>query len=138
MELFIQGLAAGFRYDLTTAAHILVPQVENAVRVLLLGSGTIPSTLTDDMVQQEWGLGRMLDQDVLGDILGKDAVHAFKRLLVVQGGPNLRNRLAHGMLEPNELKTSPVLYLWWLVLKLSLYGTDAFESYVASMDAANK
>ena len=87
-----------------------MPQVENAMRALLLGSGAIPSTLTDDMMQEEWGLGRMLDQDILGDVLGKDAVHGLRRLLVVQGGPNLRNRLAHGMLEPNELKTSPVLY----------------------------
>ena len=134
MNLFVQGLAAGFRSDFITVAHVLMPQVENAVRDLLLAAGIIPTLLTPEMVQQEWGLGRMLDQEALGEALGADFVHAFKRLLVVQGGPNLRNRLAHGMLDEGEMKTSPVLYFWWLVLKLCLHGTDAFESYVALPD----
>ena len=134
MDVFVQGLAAGFRWDLMTAAHLLMPQIEHAIRQLLVSEGIIPTSLTADMLQQEWGLGRMLDHSALNDVIGADMVQALRRLLVVPGGPNLRNRLAHGMLEPREMKTSPVLYFWWLVLKLSLCGTAALGAHVVSND----
>jgi len=39
-------------------------------------------------------------------------------LLVEHYGSNLRNLMAHGLLNHDAFYSRPIVYLWWLVLRL--------------------
>ncbi len=41
-------------------------------------------------------------------------------LLVERFGTNLRNKMSHGLMSQGEFSSFPVLYLWWLVLRICL------------------
>jgi len=58
--LFAMGIAAGFRRDMVTAMHLLVPQLEHALRVLLRDAGVITTSIDQDGIQSDWSLGRVL------------------------------------------------------------------------------
>jgi hypothetical protein len=52
------------------------------------------------------------------DIFGAGMVMEMKAMLVVQGGPNLRNDVAHGLLDDNSAWSYSALYMWWFCLRL--------------------
>lgn len=64
----------------------------------------------------------MLYEPSVNDLFGEDVVFEMRGLLVEQGSSNLRNRLAHGMLEYGELVGDAAVFVWWLILRLSVLG----------------
>ena len=121
-EFFARGLQAGFGGDFATAAHLLVPQVENSVRYILEQRGVITSGLDDEGIQDERDLNRTLRlpefAEPLKEVLGEDLLFDLRGLLIERYGSNLRNDLAHGLLDYYALFTPPCVYLWWLTLRL--------------------
>ena len=128
--LFALGIAAGFSRDFVTAMHLLVPQLEHALRVLLRDAGTITASIDQDGIQSEWPLGRLLSHEVIRPVLPDTLAFELRSLLIYKGSSNIRNRLCHGLLEPDEFGTANVVYIWWLLLKVSLHGTPGFSSWV--------
>lgn len=124
--LYAQGLISGLHGDFVAAAHILVPQVENSIRFLLKRRGLLTSRL-ENAVQEERDLNTLLLQspfsDAVKDIFRQDITFDLQGLLVERFGANLRNRLAHGLLEDADFTTQrpSAIYFWWLVLRLSLW-----------------
>lgn len=129
--LFADGLFAGFTGDLPKAAHLLIPQLEHAVRVLLHRSGVRVSTFDKYGLQNELNLNNLLYEPKLVEILGDDAVFALQGLLVEKFGSNLRNRLAHGLMGSGEFYTYPVLYLWWFTFRLCMLPRIALANEAA-------
>jgi hypothetical protein len=121
-EFFARGLQAGFRGDFAAAVHLLVPQVENSVRYLLEQSDVITSGLDDDGIQDERDLNRTLRLPEfvgpLEGVLGEDVVCDLRGLLVERYGSNLRNDMAHGLLDYDAFYSGPAIYFWWLTLRL--------------------
>ena len=121
-EFFARGLQAGFGGDFATAAHLLVPQVENSVRYILEQRGVITSGLDDEGIQDERDLNRTLRlpefAEPLKEVLGEDLLFDLRGLLIERYGSNLRNDLAHGLLDYYAFFTPPCIYLWWLTLRL--------------------
>jgi hypothetical protein len=52
-EFFVRGLTAGFRGDLLLSHHLLIPQIENALRWVLHELGTIPRAIDDVGIEEE-------------------------------------------------------------------------------------
>jgi hypothetical protein len=85
-----------------TAVHLLIPQIENALRVLLEKAG-------GSVLKPARGGGfnlKVLD-DLLRDplfvqVFGEDIVFYFHALLVDPRGWNLRNRVCHGHCDASE------------------------------------
>jgi hypothetical protein len=117
-EIFLHGLYAGLTGDLLTAGHFLIPQVENSIRYVLSQQGVITSGLDSQGVQEEYGLETLLKMPETQAIFGEDLVFDLRGLLIERYGTNLRNRLAHGLMDSAEIVSLSVLYLWWLVLRL--------------------
>ena len=69
-------------------------------------------------VESEKSLNALLDMAETEDIFGAGMVMEMKAMLVVQGGPNLRNDLAHGLLNDNSAWSYSALYMWWFCLRL--------------------
>ena len=129
-ELFALGFAAGFRRDLLTATHLLVPQLEHALRVLLRDAGVITASIDQDGIQSDWPLGRLLSAPEIRTVLPETLVFELRTLLVYKGSSNIRNMLCHGLMAPDEFATANVFYLWWLLLKIALHGTPGFQVWI--------
>lgn len=117
-----RGLVAGFHADLTTALHLLLPQFEHSIRLLLDREGLRTSTLDDEGVQREMGLNRLLFvyEEELEEIFSQDVVFALQGLLVEKFGGDFRNKVAHGLGGAGDYNTGPAMYLWWLIFRLCL------------------
>ena len=109
--IFAKGLYYGLIGDFFLCAHTLLPQVENSLRYLLNQRGIITSSYSDEGIQEDWDLGRLLyDVPELKVILGEDIVFDLQTLLVSRFGDNLRNNAAHGKLAYNQLFSEAVIY----------------------------
>jgi len=129
-ELFYQAFEAGFQWDFSTALHILIPQVENALRHVLEQQGVTPVNMDSDGVEEVWGVERILNHPIMLEKLGDKFVFELKSLLVERLGPNLRNLFAHGALPPDVFKTETSVYLWWVIICLAAYPTSGMHAFL--------
>jgi hypothetical protein len=70
--VFAKALLHGFEDDFASFVTMLVPQVENSLRHLLVLGGVHPYKQDADGVQDAWNLNRIMDDAVLEQILGPD------------------------------------------------------------------
>ena len=125
--LWARGLYHGFESDFAAAIHLLVPQVEHVVRVLLKQEHEKTTTLDSTGIVTENGLGTLLENPKAKDVLGKDLHFELKALLTDPVGPNFRNDIAHGLVQDDEAMSLYSVYIWWLCLRL-LVNTIPWES----------
>jgi hypothetical protein len=116
--MFARGLLYGFEDDFSSAAAVLVPQVEHALRTLLVHAGELPYKQDAAGVQDFWDLNRVLHHATLEAVLGSDQVFDLRSLLVSRFGANLRNNVAHGLVSFETLKGDFSIYLWWRTMAL--------------------
>lgn len=53
-------------------------------------------------------------------VFGKDLAFELKSLLCDPFGPNLRNEVAHGLVDENTCHSPYAIYAWWLALRLTI------------------
>jgi hypothetical protein len=116
--LYAEAFYAGFSGDMPKAIHILVHQVEHSIRELLRQNGVMVTALNDEGIQMERNLNTLLGQAELVDLLGPDMVFALRSLLVEKFGPNLRNEVAHGLMDYRDFLSDACHYFWWLCFRL--------------------
>jgi hypothetical protein len=119
-RLFGMALFAGYDYDFVTALHFLVPQIEHMVRFHLKSAGVKTTTLDGKGIETENGLSTLMDLPECETIFGEDLTFEIQALFCDAFGPNLRNELAHGLLDDKDCQTACAVYAWWLGLKLVL------------------
>lgn len=115
-----KALFAGYERDFVTALHLLIPQVEHLVRVHLKQAGAKTTNIDLDGIQNENGMSTLMDLPEAEQVFGRDLVFEFKSLFCDAFGPNLRNELAHGLLDEDDCHSPYAIYAWWLVLRLTL------------------
>jgi hypothetical protein len=103
---------------LIEAAHILVNQLESAIRHVLGMNGVITSKLSPEGLQENLNLNELLWLPEMEAVFGEDLRFDLQGLLVERFGCNLRNRIAHGLMADAEFFSPSVVYLWWLTLRL--------------------
>jgi hypothetical protein len=116
---FARGLLFGFNRDFVSACLYLVPQIENSIRnIMELYGIVITSKLSSSGVQKEKDLNELLvDKDVI-NIFGHETIFNLRVIFTEQHGSNIRNLLAHGLLNYEELQSPHGVYCWWLILRL--------------------
>lgn len=118
-----KALAAGFDDDFTTATHLLVPQLEHALRMLLRSTGETAVLMDKHGQQEDWNLNHILLREgraAAESTLGEDAVFDLAALLVDRGGANLRNVVSHGFVDDGGLEGGLSHYLFWACLRLCM------------------
>lgn len=115
---YVRGLHAGLYGDFMASTHLLIPQLEHAIRHVLYLNGHIASGLDDQGIQDEHNLNNLLYRPELVALLGENLVFDLQAVLVNRFAHNLRNRMAHGLLSDSEYITPEAQYLWWLALRL--------------------
>lgn len=120
--LYARGLHAGMVGDFVFAVHLLIPQIEHSVRCVLYDNEAIVSGIKTGGIQHEYNLNTTLKDSryvpTLENLFGVDTIFDLRGLLVEPHGANLRNEMAHGLLDSNQFYSSAVRYLWWLTLRL--------------------
>ena len=115
---FVKGLLAGFEFDFITALSILIPQVENALRYLAEECGDVIYKSNEDGVEELITLNAILDLPKLNETLDNDLIFNLKSIFTSKYGINIRNEVAHGIIDDKEFKSVYALYVWWFILKL--------------------
>lgn len=129
LPLFVKAIADGFRWDFSTALHIFVPQAENGLRHIIEQSGEIPRSLNQDGVEEVWSIERIMGNDRLKTALGAALAFDLQSLLCSRSGPNLRNRIAHGLVSSDSLDSPIGFYLWWLLFRLVIVPTSMMKAF---------
>jgi len=127
--IIARGVHAGMHGDFLTAVHFLIPQIEASIRYVLAQVGVITSGFDDDGIQDEYNLNRTLREsaytDALTKVFGEDFLFDMRGLLIERFGANLRNDMAHGLIDHNAFYSESGCYLWWLTLRLYSLPTVA-------------
>jgi hypothetical protein len=93
-----RGIEAWFAEDNIKAIHILVPQVEVALREILTSMGESalqPSKEAGGL--ESIGMGKVLSHETFKDKFDSTARHHLRALYTHPKGINLRNKIAHGI-----------------------------------------
>jgi hypothetical protein len=104
MTLLVEGVRAWSRGDYVKAAHVLVPQIEHGLRKIA-DTLAVPVTKAHPIVKGTsvaLGMGEILYNAKVADALGPDATLHFQALYADPRGMNLRNEIAHGLIDADQ------------------------------------
>lgn len=140
VRLFGKALFAGYDRDFVTALHLLVPQIEHLVRHHLKQSGVKTTSLDLNGIENEIGLTGLMDLPEAEKIFGPNLSFEIRALLCDAFGPNLRNELAHGLLDDEACQSIFSVYAWWFGLRLifNTFWNATQEATPSSDEGQNK
>lgn len=124
-ELYAHGLYHGFCGNFAVAVHLLLPQIENGLKVLLERHDKITHKIVEE-IQTANGLSTYFNH--LQGILDDNLIFDLEGLLNESFGENIRNLVAHGLYSTGRFFMYPGFYTWWIALKLALH----LERYLVS------
>lgn len=130
-SLYGRALHHGYYGRIVEATFILAPTFEACVRQALQANGIETRSIRADDTEVEPGLSALMELPGVDDVLGVDLAWTIRALLCGPTGPNLRNRVAHGLVLDGEAGGDAATYLWWLALRL------AFVPYFSALRQAN-
>lgn len=131
--LIARGLQAGLLGDFSIALHLLLPQLEHSLRHTLAQAGVITSGFDDPTgIQDEHNINSLLYREELKSIFGDNLTFSMKVALVEQWGYNLRNRMAHGLLDESDCFSAAARYAWGLTLRFY-----CLPALIARRDSSN-
>ena len=120
-HLFALGFARLFQGDSASAAYLLIPQLENALRHVMLNASRETSKMKSDLLQEDRSLSGMLGslRSDLEEIFGLDIVNEIDLLFHQRLGPQLRHAMAHGKMSAGDCYHPTGVYASWLIYRLS-------------------
>jgi len=117
--IFVRAFIAGFEGDGLVFMHLIIPQIEFLIRNLFEIKGLqITAFDREGKAQREKDLNVLLTDADAAKILGEELLWEFRSLLIEQTGPNIRNRVCHGLMNAPSCEGSLANYLLWLSLYL--------------------
>lgn len=104
MSLLVEGMRAWAQEDYVKAAHVLIPQIERALRKIAdeLGVPVTKAHPTVSGASVAIGMGEVLYNQKVAEALGPDATLHFQALYADPRGMNLRNEIAHGLMDADQ------------------------------------
>lgn len=121
-EMLADGLTAYQEEDFVKAVHVLIPQIERLLRALL----TLMGIPTSKLVRGQPGIMQLKNiNDILSDqrvrkSLGENLWRYLQVFLADKRGINLRNRVAHGLLNVKEFNRPVADQVFHALLALGL------------------
>lgn len=116
------GIEKHFQNDFISSLHILTPQLEATIRSLLQIAGlkTI-SFIRNTTSTQASALSNLLEKEEAPRVLGSNLTWYLKILLTEKLGYNLRNEVAHGLIDPEKCNKSNSSFLLFIFLLLTRF-----------------
>ena len=125
LSLIQTGLQRHFDGDFVSALHILVPQFEDALRTLFERGGK--GVIKPRSGQAGWEVetfGAFLNQEFVKSTLPAELRVYIRLVMTEQTGWNLRNRVAHGLIRPQDCNIVTAITVVHLLLLLTLFRLD--------------
>lgn len=119
-HLWALGLNEGMKGNYGVAVSVLAPQFEHFVRDVLRSLGVQTRIIQDDGTEDEKSLNALIDEPALVEKFGDSIVFEMRLLLCDSQGVNLRNRVAHGLIDDSVNWSLQAVYFWWFTLRLTL------------------
>jgi tetratricopeptide (TPR) repeat protein len=116
--IFEKAIIAGFECDWMALTHLIIPQIENSLRLIFSSNGLKITKVFQTGIQEERDLNDLLIDKDVEKIFDKDLIWEMRSLLTEKSGSNLRNRVCHGLMSTEEINSASSLFLLWLVLYL--------------------
>lgn len=118
------GLSRFFDKDYVSSIHILIPQFESVLRTFFAKLGFSTTSLKKNMTQNETTFNEFLKRKDIKDVLGNDIHSLIQIVMVEQSGLNLRNEVAHGLINLSEITKSKCILVIYLFLILTRFTND--------------
>ncbi|MGV0127824.1 DUF4209 domain-containing protein [Burkholderia gladioli] len=133
-HIFCLGFARFWQGDYASAIHLLVPQIENSMRHVLLNSNEDTSKMSPELVQDDRTLSGLLQNSrpEVERVFGEDIANEMDLLFVHKPGPALRHDLAHGKLHDGACYQADAIFACWFVYHLTVVPlADHWEAVIA-------
>lgn len=121
-QLLGYALWLGFEYEFGASIHLLCPQVEHIVRSKLKKAGACTSNIDKEGIETENGLSTLMDLPEALELFGENLTFEIKSVFTDVIGFNLRNEVAHGLLDDNGSLSLHSIYAWWMILRLIIHS----------------
>jgi hypothetical protein len=120
-DLFALGFARMFQGDYVSASHILFPQLEAALRHVLIISNRDASKIESDLLEGDRTLSAMLESNRsdLEVVFGRNVVHEIDLLFNFRPGPAMRHEAAHGKMPYGAFHGPEAIWGCWLIFHLA-------------------
>jgi len=120
-HLFGLAFARFWQGDFASAAFLLIPQLENSLRHVLLNANRDSSKIKPDLLQEDRSLSGLLEnqRDELEAVFGPDLVFEIDLLFHYKPGPALRHQVAHGKMSAGACYHPSGVYACWLLYRLT-------------------
>lgn len=118
------GISRFLEKDYLSALHILVPQFESTVRRMFSKVGYSTTSIRKGNTQQEVTFNEFLLRDDVKSALGNDVHKLIQIVMVEQSGLNLRNEIAHGLIELPNINYTKCILIIYLFLILTTYNIE--------------
>lgn len=120
-EIRRRAFVAYLSGDYVAFVHLIVPQIEHALRLLLRDLGKSTNTTRDDKTWRQLTLGSVLKQPALSEALGQDGAYYLRVLLTEDLGLNVRDLVCHGLVGDGWFTKSIADRLLHVVVGLALF-----------------
>lgn len=117
-SIVAKGLYAGYNGDFMVALHLLAPQVENLVRYHLQVAKAKTTTVDSDGIETVNSLNSLVKLQEMHEVFGANITFEIRALFCEPTGPNIRNEIAHGLVEPLRFTSHSSVYAWWFVFRI--------------------
>lgn len=118
IESFLSGIEAGFRYDFITALHILMPQVENAIRLIAEELGAVVYKTAGDGTEECLSFESVLSLPEIVESFDEDFIFSLRVHYTSKYGFGMRNNIGHGLDDDYALNSYNGLAVWWYTFRL--------------------
>ncbi|WMY75744.1 DUF4209 domain-containing protein [Buttiauxella selenatireducens] len=127
-ELFSQALQFGFEGNYSVSVHLLAPLVEDTIRKILYDQGDYTAIIDNNSKSTEVSINTLLSKNTAQEVFDCNFLFELKMLLTNHVGSNIRNSVAHGLLDDNTSQGYDVVYLWWRILRWIVLSVVLFKN----------
>lgn len=136
IESFKQGIIKGFEGNYVVSLHLLMPQIEHALRCLAEDCGAVVYKTNSQGVEECLSLESILNCPEICESIDETLLFNLRLFYTSPCGYGMRNEISHGLLSDNELNLSVGLMVWWFTLKLCCLFAPPYHEYY--LKKANK
>lgn len=111
------------------AIHILIPQTENIFRNIATELGGLTVKLKANGTSEDKMLTDIFKIPELKAGYNNDILFIFEGLLNKQSGANIRNKVAHGIVEPYEIESGVYTYYVCALIKILVFSSSECLNY---------
>jgi len=122
-----KGLERYFDNDFVSCIHLFIPQMEPLPREILENHSPGITTLRSEGGIRDTTICSLLEKPETSQVIGKDFCKFLQLYLCDQEHENIRNRLCHGLMKPQDFSEMLSIRLIQILLRLAVLNYNAAQ-----------